>query len=802
MTGFISRALAGLALVLVLAPAAAEAQLQRARLDGVVVNPAGQPASGAVVIITDPLGAELRRVESTTAGTFEIADIAPGRYALRALADGVLSPPVAVAVENGLPMHVVVRLPPSFQDALVVEGARTLVPVASRASIGGDSLDRMPSRLRARGLQDAVASMPGWASEDNGLLHSRGVDDGFLYVIDGVPVYERLDQTSGLGPDTATIDALTVVTGYVPPEFGYKSGGVIEVRTRSAQSQWRGSFAAAAGSDRSWDGAGTGGGALGEATTLWLGFGTQRSDRYLDPVHPDNFHNTGHSLNVAGQLSTRLGGNDLLNVAGTGGGAGFEVPNSDEQEEAGQDQGQRLGQGAMSVSWQRSWSPQLVSQVAGYVRHQSSRLEPSLFDTPITADADRSLTRAGLIAGVTQQIASHLLKGGIEVQTLRLDERFVFAVTDSEEGEEAGISGPALEFTPDNPFRFSDRARPTLVSAYVQDSWQIDAQWSVAAGVRFDSTRLLLSRHQWSPRVGVAFAPGNQTTLRASVGRFYQPPQSENLLLSSSPEARALSPFVADPEELADENDLQRSDISSGGADIEPERQWSFEGGIEHRFAPGVRLDIAYWQRWMREVADPNVFFGTTIIFPNAVAKGRARGVDARLEFAPRGPWSGFANLGVGKTVQTGPITGGLFIEDDVANIGPGDEFIPDHDQRVVAGGGVTWIGRRGLTLTATARYESGTPIELDDDEEADELAERPGSELVDFENGRVKPRFLVSLAGHLPVWTSTRATLQLRAALLNLFDERYAYNFGNPFSGTHFGAPRTFTLGVRLTTD
>ena len=97
-----------------------------------------------------------------------------------------------------------------------------------------------PARTGARRLQDVVATLPGWATEDNGLLHSRGVDDGFLYVVDGVPVYERLDQTSGLAPDTSTIDALTVVTGYVPPEYGYKAGGVIDVRTRAATGRWRG----------------------------------------------------------------------------------------------------------------------------------------------------------------------------------------------------------------------------------------------------------------------------------------------------------------------------------------------------------------------------------------------------------------------------------------------------------------------------------------------------------------------------------------------------------------------------------
>ena len=123
---------------------------------------------------------------------------------------------------------------------------------------------------------------------------------------------------------------------------------------------------------------------------------------------------------------------------------------------------------------------------------------------------------------------------------------------------------------------------------------------------------------------------------------------------------------------------------------------------------------------------------------------------------------------------------------------------MPDHDQRYVASGGLTWSGARGLTLSAVARYESGTPIEVDDDDR-DELSERPGAELVDFESGRVEPRTIVSAMASLRLWQTSRYGVQLRAAGLNLFDWRYAYNFGNPFSGTHFGAPRTVAISVRV---
>lgn len=69
----------------------------------------------------------------------------------------------------------------------------------------------------------------------------------------------------------------------------------------------------------------------------------------------------------------------------------------------------------------------------------------------------------------------------------------------------------------------------------------------------------------------------------------------------------------------------------------------------------------------------------------------------------------------------------------------------------------------------------------------------------MDFERGRVAARTVASVQAEVPIWRSGRRSALLRAAALNLFDARYANNFGNPFSRTHFGAPRTLSLAVRL---
>jgi hypothetical protein len=212
-----------------------------------------------------------------------------------------------------------------------------------------------------------------------------------------------------------------------------------------------------------------------------------------------------------------------------------------------------------------------------------------------------------------------------------------------------------------------------------------------------------------------------------------------------------------------------------------------------------LRLDAAYWHRRVRNAADPNVFFGTTIIFPNTVASGRAAGVDVRLEMPRHGPWSGYLSYTNSRVEQVGPITGGLFLEDGVGRIGPGTRFTPDHDQRNVGAAGVTYeTARGGYWVSLSARYESGTPLEVDE-EEPDELLDRPGAELADFERGRVKPRRIVDLAASARLVQRAGGELTVRASLLNVFGERWAYNFGNPFSGTHFGPGRTLHINVRL---
>lgn len=763
----------------------ASAQLQLAAIRGVVLDLSSNAVAGATVELTDPLGGRLNSTTSDATGRFAIANVAPGRYALRATVGGFNPHVEAVQVTAALPLEIVLRVTLRSATGVIVEQDVQRDVPATRASIAGTSLARIPVRAIAKGLQEAVATLPGWSSEDNGLLHVRGTDDGFLYVFDGVPVYERLDQLSGLAPDLSTVQSISVITGYIPPEFGYKAGGVIEVRSKSSIDAWAGSLQFQQGSEDDSNGAVSLGGPLNRRLSFIVGAAAQRTDRFLDPVHPDNLHNQGEVASGTVQLTWLPSDANIFSaIAGTGR-SDYQVPNTMEQEDAGQDQWQRVAQSQVALSWQRSWSASTFSQISAYARDSSVRLDGSPRDTPLFASADRSLSRIGIIGGLSRRIGANTLKAGFEMQRLAMEEDFRFAVTDEDAAEEAGFSDEALELDAGDPFEFSGDAAPVLWSAFLQDDWTAGDRLSVSAGVRYDESRLLLLRRQWSPRAGMAYRVANRTTWRGSVSRFFQPPQPENLLLSSSVQARELSPFAEDGAE--------------GGADVEPERQWAFETGLAHRIGSLIRIDTALWARAIRQAADPNVFAGTTIIFPNAVAEGRARGLDVRVEMVPRQSWSGYVNASIARVRQRGPVTGGLFLEDEITAISDGGEFIPDHDQLLVASSGWTWThAGSGATMSFTFRHETGTPIELDEDE-ADELQSQPGSEMVDIDRGRVAPRSIVSVQAEVPIWRRSRRSVTVRASVLNIFDARYAYNFGNPFSGTHFGPSRTASVGLRI---
>src|SRR5439155_9898066 len=198
-----------------------------------------------------------------------------------------------------------------------------------------------------------------------------------LYVLDGIPIVDRIDPRFATAPNLEMIRSMEVITGNIPAEYGNRLGAVVAIQPKSGiDTPLFGAVRAGAGSFHSGEVALESGGRITSRLGFFLAAAANRSRRWLDPPDAGNFGNRGGS----GQSNLRLDWHpdrrDTLIAHVWNGGTRFRVPNTSEQEAAGTAERADLRNESQSVTWQRAWSSTTVTDLAFYRRAFASRLLP------------------------------------------------------------------------------------------------------------------------------------------------------------------------------------------------------------------------------------------------------------------------------------------------------------------------------------------------------------------------------------------------------------------------------------------
>ena len=769
-----------LAITFLLCAIPALCQTNNGELHLKITDPSGAGVKSTVLIVSQ--GNEYNRTLTTDEqGALTIQRLPYGIYQLQVTRSGFADTSESIQINSSIPIDRALRLNISQpSESVKVSSTDTLInPDQAGAvnQIGSDIIEHRLESIPGRSIQDLVNSQPGWLYEGNAVLHPRGSEYQTQFVVDGIPLIDN--RSPSFGPEVEVDDAqsISIYTAGIPAEYGRKMGGVVEVNTlQDPQPGFHGQVLLSGGS---FDSAG----AFADGQYVWGKnvFGASASgdmtSHYLNPVVVQNYTNTGTIGNFSGHYQRDLTTKDRISLIVRHELSRYQLPNEQVQQAAGQLQTADNFETMGIVSYQHTFSPNLIVDLHGMVRDNSNDFYSNPSSTPIIIFQHNRFREIYFKGGLTISHGRHEIKVGVESDNLFLHENFNYNITDPS------------QYDPGTPLTFSFLdSRPELdQAAYVQDLIHF-GNWTINAGLRWDHYQLILNRQAVDPRFAISrFFPSANIVVHFSYDRVFQTPSFENLLLSSSTAATTLNPVS-----------LQLP--------VEPSEGNYYEVGLTKVFFSKIRLDTNYFRRLVNNYADDDQIDNTTISFPIAFRKAILYGAEAKLDLPEWHGFSGFLSYSYIVGNAWNPVTGGLFLGAD-AQIPTTGHFPDSQDQRNTIRGRLRYQLTRRVWVAGGIQYDSGLPFEFQCDPSLT-LQQCIAGEVqtygqavvdrVDFTRGRIYPSFQVNASAGADLYKSDRFKVRLQADGQNLNNVVDVIDFGGLFSGNAIGPSRSFMLRLQ----
>ncbi|TCZ58541.1 TonB-dependent receptor [Roseicella aquatilis] len=551
----------------------------------------------------------------------------------------------------------------------------------------------------AQPLSQVLLQTPGVVQDSFGEIHIRGEHRNLQYRLNGVALPEAL---SGFGQlfDTRALRSVTVLSGPLPAQYGFRTNAVIELQTRTGRTDPGGSigvqggsrgtlqpFANWAGMVGGWDVFASGSllrslQAIENPTSSWqaINGGTQQARGLVYAARP---------LDETTRLAV---------IAGTSIGS-FRIPNTPglAPEFTAYGVSDFDSTALRAKQWERTWYGtaavqktlgDVEIQVAPFIRSSSTHYVPSipgeLVFNGVASDVYRGSLAIGTQADATWRAAeTHTIRAGLQVTGERARFRSLTTVLPLD------AEGAAL----DDPLVLADRFGRTgwLYGGYVQDEWRLTEALTLNYGLRWDQMVQYVTAGQVSPRVNLVWRATESTTLHAGYARTFTPPQFE--LVSNATLTRFEGTTGAPANTLNDP--------------VKPERAHRFGVGLLQRIGENLTLGVDAYYKDVRDLLDYGQFGNALIFTPFNYRSGRVYGVEFSGTWRSE-RWQVYGNLALsrsaGKQIDSAQFT---FDPEELAYIS-GKYVRTDHDQLVTGSAGAVWRGWEGGRLSASMLTGNG----------------------------------------------------------------------------------------------
>lgn len=560
---------------------------------------------------------------------------------------------------------------------------------ASDYTLDRKLLDRQPGGLD-RSLAVVLLQAPGVTFDSYGAIHVRNEHANLQYRLNGVIVPESI---SGFGStfDPRIADSIDLLTGTLPAQYGYRTSGVISLRTRSGAFDNGGDIGVYAGSrgtlvpSASIHGARGGLNYFASGSYLENNLGVENPTPARDAIHDHTRQYRGF-----GYVSGILSDTSRLTVFGGTSIGHFQIPNNPGQtpdytlngqsnfDSAKLDQNQREITHYGVAAYQYSGDA-LNLQIAPFVRYSQTLFtpDPAGGDLILGGSADNSrlssLTAGFQADGSLKLSDSHTVRFGVFFQNERTRNTVtsrVFALDSN--GDQ----------TSDVPFSITDVGGLTgqLYGVYLQDEWSLTSSLTFNFGARFDAVRAYTREQQLSPRANLVWKPGAGTTLHLGYARNFTPPPQE---LVAAP---TLALFAGTTKDTGS--------LTSGP--VRAEREHYFDAGAEQQLLPGLKVGLDAYYKRKQNLLDEGQFGTSLVLSPFNYGKGYGWGVEFSSSYT-RGPLDLYANVALGAEKGKNIVSSQYFFGSDELAYVANNYIFTDHSQRWTASGGASMTFNDGI---------------------------------------------------------------------------------------------------------
>jgi outer membrane receptor for ferrienterochelin and colicins len=636
-------------------------------------------------------------------------------------------------------------------------------------------------------LNQVVMQAPDVAQDSFGQFHVRGEHNGLQYRLNGIILPEGI-SVFGQSLDPRLISSLTLITGALPAEYGLRTAGIIDLKTKSGVIDPGGSISLYGGSHGTVQPSFNYGGSSGNLNYFVSGdflrndLGIESPDGSSQPLHDHTTQYHGFAyleyiLNdenrLSAVLSTSTGDFQIPNRSGlqpgilNANGTPLAVDGQSTYPSDALNENQRELNHFAILSWQHSQGA-LDVQTSVTARYSSLTFTPDplgdiLFDG-IAQDAYKQNVAYALQSDAAYKLSdTHTLRTGLFAQSDRSQSLTNSAVI---------ALDPSGNQISDLPESIVDNGAKTewIESLYLQDEWKIIPAVTVNYGLRFDKFTAFTSGHQLSPRLNVVWQALDDTVVHAGYSRYFSPPPFE--LVGGETVSKFANTTAAAAVTQADTPQAEQANYYDIG----------LQQKLSRRFTVGV--DTYYKQS--HNLIDEGQFGAPIILTPFNYRYGKQYGAELTGNFTGEA-LSAYLNLAYqsakGKDIDSAQFN---FSQAELNYIAANYIHL-DHEQQVTASGGVSylWLGTR---YSADFLLGSG----LRSDETLPDGASIP--------NGAHLPYYTQINLGMSHIFhLGDAGTLTARFDVINALDKIYEIRDGTGVGvgAPQFGPRRGFFVGL-----